>query len=340
MNGGVIGRPASPAAARWRSTLAHLARLLIAGGLLYWLGRSGRLDFGVLLSFTWSLWAAAALAALLGNMLLQAIRWWLLLRIQNIRVPLRAAIGLSWIGQFFSLLLPGATGGELVRGYYIFQDAPGARLASVSTLLFDRGLGVFGLVSFAVPAVVILRGQVSRPPQYAALAALIAALAVGCALAVALVWWPPARRLSLALTPARHRPALQFILATYEANGRLMAACAAVSLASMGLLILAFYLTGRSLDHTLSWVGLAVVVPLVAVANSLPIAPGGIGLGETAATVLFVQFGTPIGAEIMLLVRVAVLLLRLPGGVFYLLRRAAPPAPRQPVGIGRQELGP
>ncbi len=50
-------------------------------------------------------------------------------------------------------------------------------------------------------------------------------------------------------------------------------------------------------------------------------------MGETAASVLFAQFGVETGATIMLVVRLWLLALRLPGALFYVFRGRRPPTP-------------
>ena len=72
------------------------------------------------------------------------------------------------------------------------------------------------------------------------------------------------------------------------------------------------------------WKRAFLVCPLVFVATALPLSPSGIGVGETAASVLFAQFGVETGATLMLIVRLWFLVLQLPGGLLYVLRRGRP----------------
>jgi hypothetical protein len=60
------------------------------------------------------------------------------------------------------------------------------------------------------------------------------------------------------------------------------------------------------------------VGPFVALANCLPLSPGGIGVAEATSDTLFGSFSVSAGAEMMLLVRTACLIFALPGilGVF------------------------
>ena len=61
-----------------------VAKILVAAGLLVWLARSGRLDFRVLLAAPLSPLHALGVLVLFVVMVLQAWRWWWLLKAQHI----------------------------------------------------------------------------------------------------------------------------------------------------------------------------------------------------------------------------------------------------------------
>ena len=63
------------------------------------------------------------------------------------------------------------------------------------------------------------------------------------------------------------------------------------------------------------------VAPLVILANTLPITPGGIGVAESASAVLYALVGVPGGANGMLLTRMFIVFYALMGIPFYLLNR-------------------
>ncbi len=63
---------------------------------------------------------------------------------------------------------------------------------------------------------------------------------------------------------------------------------------------------------------MGVVVPLGFIANSLPITPGGLGVGESAFNRLFTMVGLEGGAEILLGWRFLMILIGLIGLIFYL----------------------
>ena len=68
-------------------------------------------------------------------------------------------------------------------------------------------------------------------------------------------------------------------------------------------------------------------VPLVIIAMSLPISPGGLGVGEAAASQLFAEFGLANGALVVLVVRLGVVVISLPGAAALFGTAVAPPAP-------------
>jgi uncharacterized membrane protein YbhN (UPF0104 family) len=315
----MIGRAPNQA----RTRLITLGKVVLAVALLVWLFRSRQLDLAILAKTQLNGWAIAAAGALLANMVLQAMRWWLLLRMQNMNLSLGEAIQLSWVGQFFSLVLPGAAGGELVRGYYLMRERPNGRLAALSTLILDRGLGLYSLLWLAAPWIIVLGAQGRLPRASVAISGVMLAVLATSILGLALPWIAPIRRFMLSLIPTAYRNPTIEVLRLYQSRPRLMLACFGISLLSIVMVIIAFRAVGSLLGSSLPWTNVFIVVPWVAVANSLPISPGGIGVGETSASILFAQFGVTTGAEIMLIIRLGTTLLRLPGGLIYLARRNA-----------------
>lgn len=310
----------------------NIVKILVAVGLLIWLVHSGRLDFTILFSTPLSIFHSLGILMLLVGVLLRALRWWWLLRAQNIALSFQQAIQLSWIGHFFSLVLPGLAGGELVRGYYIAQAASVAKVASVSTVLMDRVLGLYALLWLGIPsllALMILQNELTSPVIQ--MGALISLLVVGTSVLFLILWVHPTRNLVLGLMPKRFYTSLEATLDAYQAHGRDLFACFTLSLLAGIMQLGVFLLAGQIIDTPLDWKQVFLVGPLVFIANTLPISPGGVGVAETAASVLFAQLGVETGAAIMLIVRLWVLIVRLPGGLIYILRTRSSPA-AQPVG--------
>ncbi len=318
-----------------RTRLILLLKIALAAGLLIWLVQGGKLDFGRLLTVPLSPELGVLIGMLLGSLALPAVRWWWLLRIQGLRESFGRVVLLTWIGYFTALLLPGAAGGDVAKGYLIVRRRKQARARALSTVLADRLLGVYSLLilgSFAI-GWVWARGEMS--PLVLAMAGGTLSLLLGLTLGSALLGWGSVRGLLLQALPPSWREAWDESIALYLRNKVGLAGCFLLSVASNAMVVASFILAGGVLDRGVPLGGTFLAGPLVVLANCLPLSPGGIGVAEAAADGLFGAFNVPSGAELMVLVRVCTAALALPG-VFGFLRPAfnsasstASPAPAE-----------
>jgi glycosyltransferase 2 family protein len=286
----------------------------IAIGLLVWLVATGRLDVSALAQVDTS--HALGLGMLLAGLFVQAIRWWMLLHIQGVTLSLRRTVAISWIGQFFAQLLPGGVG-DVVRAVFVARDAQDAKLAVTSAVFVDRLLGLYALLLLSLPALYALSQRSELFPDDALFELSIGALLVATTACVAPLVSRTAWRVLRRGVPARLVGPLDRILASYQAHTRWLAASFGASLVASICVLVAFFVAGRIVDPTIEWRQVLLIAPLAFVAGSLPITPGGFGVAEATSSVLFAKFGITSGATIMLLLRLWLLLLRLPGGIAY-----------------------
>ena len=59
-------------------------------------------------------------------------RWWFLLRANGLGVGFFEAQKFGWIGLFFNNVMPGATGGDVVKAVYIVRRCSGDKVRAVS----------------------------------------------------------------------------------------------------------------------------------------------------------------------------------------------------------------
>jgi uncharacterized membrane protein YbhN (UPF0104 family) len=90
-----------------------------------------------------------AWALLVVPLLISAIRWRGLLHPQGIYLPLSKCLQLTFVGQFYSIMLPGVTGGDLVKIIYTAR-LTGSKTKSLITILLDRVIGLIALMTIAV----------------------------------------------------------------------------------------------------------------------------------------------------------------------------------------------
>ena len=298
-----------------------IAKILVAVGLLVWLANSGRLDLHILFSTPLNLFHGLGLVVLLVGMVMQAWRWWWLLKVQQIGLSFQRTLGLVWVGRFLAMVLPGAVGGIMVRGYYVTREAPSAKIAGLSSIVLDRSMGLYAsfLLSLTALALTVWSSEpLTGPMLHVGVVAIL--LVMGASLVFLTLWLHPTRSFMLGFVPGRFRAPLEGALEAYRGRGRCLLACFSLSLAISVMAMGAFVIAGHAIGTPVGWKQAFMVCPLVFVASALPISPGGIGVGETAASVLFARFGLETGATIMLTVRLWYLVLRLPGGLVYVFR--------------------
>jgi uncharacterized protein (TIRG00374 family) len=95
-------------------------------------------------------WIVAATGIMGFVMIGVSIRWWLLLKVQEIHIKLYTVFVLNLIGQFFNAFLLGSTGGDVIRLFYIIQYAPEQKARAALSILVDRVIGLFILILLAV----------------------------------------------------------------------------------------------------------------------------------------------------------------------------------------------
>ena len=77
------------------------------------------------------------------------VRWQILLRVQGVVIGWWRAVALVLMGLFFNLLMPGGTGGDVVRIFYLLKEVPSKKPAALLAVLMDRLVGMLGLILFA-----------------------------------------------------------------------------------------------------------------------------------------------------------------------------------------------
>jgi uncharacterized membrane protein YbhN (UPF0104 family) len=299
----------------WRSRLVFLAKLCVAAGLLSWLLFSGQLELGRLASVRFSGELGVLMLLTLGSMALPALRWWWLLRIQQLHEPLGTVIALTWAGYFTALVLPGAASGDLAKSYLILRRRPQARARAFSTILADRFIGLHSLLCLGMFSVCWFAfgeetGMAIGGMEFG-LSTVLLAMTLGCTL----LFFPHSRKWIIRLMATPWRLAWNESFSLYREGSRQLLGCYCLSLVSGTLTIASFAVAGRLLGDSVSWDAALLAGPVVIVANCLPITPGGIGTAETVSSEAFARMGTSSGAEMMVLLRIGGALVSLPGAL-------------------------
>lgn len=256
------------------------------------------------------------------------LRWWFLLLTQGIRLPLLDAFRLSYIGLFFGNVIPGVTGGDLVKAAYVARRVPEARARAVTTIFVDRVLGLLALMVLGSLAALV---GVANPVFRDAALLLICLLAVGglCALPILFKRLRRACRAERVLRKLPFQDLLREVDAAIQLYRNRAGVVSLIFLFSMlgqvfGLIDAWFM--ARALGIELSILHVFIIVPIVQVFCIVPVSPGAWGVGEGLYVYFFrfVGIGASPAASISIGCRLIYTLQSLLGGVFLLQVRYRP----------------
>jgi uncharacterized protein (TIRG00374 family) len=260
------------------------------------------------------------------------LRWWLLLRAQDIRVPFGLARRLTFLGFFFNNVVPGPTGGDLVKAVYIARRTD-KRAQSIVTVVIDR---VVGIIALALIAAIVLLFNLDNP-EYRELAAFIGFFLGAIAVASMLFFSRRVRRFIRFEQWSARLPAAALIKKADEAvflwrNHKKDVVVAlllsfANQLSIQGLMLLfasALHVTTAS-GEPLAWWSYMIVLPVAFIFSAVPMLPGGWGVREMAFAYCFHFVGVERNPAIALSVvnGMTQLAWSLLGGVYFLADRGA-----------------
>jgi hypothetical protein len=279
-------------------------------------------------------WVAAALAVMMLQSPIGALRWQVLLDVQGIRLTFLESLRLTYIGWFFNNWLPGGTGGDFVKAYYIARQTR-HKTEAVTVVFLDRLIGLVAVCMLGAAAV-----AVSWDDERVRIAqAIIGAFLVGVTGAAVFFY---SRRLRALVRADRWLPRLplwpvlqrveQALLVYRQHKGR-VALSLVYSWGTQAVGLLSMWWIATGLGSLAAWYHYFVNMPVVWIGWSLVPVPGGFGVAETLVQKLFTPAvlggGAPLpaaeaatlGLAMMLAYRLVQMTVTLPGLVLYLARR-------------------
>ncbi len=272
--------------------------------------------------------AVAASSLTFPLIVLLAVRWQIFLRQQSVILPFSVTLSLTWGSQFFNSVLPGSTGGDVVKIYQLCRIFPGRKAAAVATVIVDRISALLALGVLAGPALVygptFELSQVGLSLRFSwmwMVAAIFGAAGVGFAV------WHFLRRAPHWFVRLRH---LQSVLrASFRFNAQALLALAlagAIHLLNFAI----FWLFARALGLELSYGQVLLFMPVILILLLAPVTVNGHGLREVLLYFYLHQMGvslagTAVGPaetviSLSLLCVASDLIWVLPGGLLYMLR--------------------
>jgi uncharacterized protein (TIRG00374 family) len=237
------------------------------------------------------------------------VRWHMLVRAQGLPFSLRDAFRLGLVGNYFNTFLPGSVGGDLLKAAVIAREQQ-RRTVAVSTVLIDRGVGLWGLIALA--AIVGGIFWALGDPAITAQADLMRAVQLAIALMVIslsvflLLGLLPERRAQRFAQRLHAIPRAGKILAEfwraiwiYRVRGLSIIKALVMAITGHVFTVLGFYfaaMTFQAADEPIQlpdFLQHFVIVPVGMTFQGFFPSPGGIGGGEFIFELLYRRLGAP-----------------------------------------------
>jgi uncharacterized protein (TIRG00374 family) len=320
-------RPATPSSSKLRSALKGAAQAIIgAAALVYIISKSDSHALLVALKTTRLWYMPLAVATTLAVYWLMAYRWRLILAARGYRPSISALFVYYLIGTFFSNFVPGGSvSTDVVRMLYVNREVRD-RAYVVTTLLYDRFLGMFVLLLVGMIAAIASRSYL---PAGVLLYCIEAVFVTAVLISLFLMSEYLAGRLSaLALYIGRvvglgklGEGVARVLDGMSEVRSRtdIIIQTLGISLLMRVAWTAGFVVTALAMNLGLGVVLIFAFIAIVDLIRMLPITPNGLGLREGAMVLLLGQVGIAHERALMfsLLSFAPLLLLAIVGGVIY-----------------------
>jgi uncharacterized membrane protein YbhN (UPF0104 family) len=242
-------------------------------------------------------WIAGSLVVYTVAVFLSTVRWGQVLHALDIPSDLPPLLSHTLAGMFVSNFLPSTVGGDVLRVTRL-SAANGQRQTSVASVVVERLTGFLVLPFITLVALIgnpslLHLGRASSLSLTLALGTLAALVAI-----LVLVGHPSvAQRFA-------GRSWLGFLAAVHVGLGRLRRdPGAAVSVLVSALayqlaMVAGAWMAGHAMNIEVGWSAMMAFIPIVAIAQVLPISVSGLGLREGALVLLLVPLGVGSGQAV------------------------------------------
>jgi uncharacterized protein (TIRG00374 family) len=149
-----------------KKILVTILQLAVTIALLIWVFHDPhqRAQMAVALRTADYRWLGVSVLAYIIVEVAAGARWQILLRVQSIRLKVSRLSGLFLIGMFFNQFLPGGTGGDIIKSYFLLKETAHHKAGALLAVVFDRLIGLVALVTITVTLVSLRFNWLWRTP--------------------------------------------------------------------------------------------------------------------------------------------------------------------------------
>lgn len=324
---------------KFKNYSLQVFKITFAVSLMYWMLSKGNLDLKLLEGVLNPLLILIGYIILIAMITINHWRWWILLNARNFDVTFLKSLTLTYIGLFFNFAMPGSVGGDVVKGYYICRHHPERKMDAAFTILMDRVIGIFAMLSLAIIGILLSWREVQQNLIIQNLFWLMTVLFFGVLFLFVFFLYQNDQARWLQKVSQIHVFGVSFLLRVLKAfqayRHRLKSLFIAfvLSLLSQFLAISLFMYIGAELGEHLGFETYLFAVALGFISSAIPLSPGGVGVGQVAFYFFFKTYtgqDLQVGTIGITLQQAGMFSLGLVGGLLYLIKGKPPSRVEEP----------
>jgi uncharacterized protein (TIRG00374 family) len=273
-----------------------------------------------------------------ASLMLAAVRLVFLLKTIDLHLGFVQSFRLTMIGSFFNIVLPGAVGGDVVKGFYLFKNEKHSKGSSSGIIIIDRLLGLLAAMIIGCASIIYLVSQHNEHIfAYRHELTVIVYIIVGFLCVLLGMFFVLGRNQRVRSTLKEwftliFRRSMFYYMAKgigiLAKNLRVLLYAFLLSLCIQLISLIAILVLGNIISESQpNYIILLAVSSLVILFGVIPVTPGNIGWTELLAAYGWSMVGSSSGAAIFMYWRIIIVFCSLPGGIFYLFMRPGPQKP-------------
>jgi len=330
-----------------KKILVAVLQIAVTVAVLFWVFHDPqkRAQMAIALRTADYRWIVAALICYFLVELAAGVRWWILLKVQQIHLSIARVTGLFLIGMFYNQFLPGGTGGDIMKSYLLLKETPGKATGALLAVVFDRMVGLVALISITGALITLRYDWLTQLQETKHLVWLLVAILGGAILMLVTSFVVSGFHLAHKLPerfPAREK--LIELSAAYHLYARHWRA----TLAAFGASIVAhlstfgtFLCVAYAFGARVAVLDFFAIMPIERTISSLPISFAGVGLREKIFQIMLHGLCSVPEAVAVLIGSMSFLVMlasSAPGGIVYFLYKPSGQARHVKLSEMRKEV--
>lgn len=312
---------------RVKELLLPVLKFVFAISLLYWVVNKSDINFQsfrniIDLELIFVVLILTTLMLLFNNW-----RWWVLLQARKFDLSFFESLRLTFIGLFFNFVVPGSVGGDLIKGYYVCRQHNQRKVEAGFTIIVDRLVGLFVMLNMGILGIILSWKIARENPLILKMFGIMVTISI-LIISLAIVFFLYDKKLETGRFAGgricKMYPVISAVLSgvsAYRKNIRALLSAVVLSFIGQILSVFIFMYIGYRLEEVLPFETHLFVVALGFITSSIPLTPGGVGVGQVAFYFFFKLYtgqNLQVGALGITIMQLFMFSLGLLGGLLYL----------------------